>query len=146
MSLLHPSRPDRKSRSCRPCVLLVDDETAVRAALSRYFVRHGWDVREAVDGVAAQRLLDPAVGHSFDLVLCDLRMPRFSGCDLYRWILVHRPDIEARLVFSSGDLQSPESAAFLSEARRPILPKPFDLGELARIVSDVARSAHAASA
>ena len=145
MSLPHPSRlVEREVRACRPCVLLVDDETSVRTALGRYFTRHGWDVREADDGAAAQRLLDPRAGHSFDLVICDLRMPRFSGYELYRWLARHRPDVVARLVFSSGDLHSPESVQFLSEARRPVLPKPFDLGQLSRIVDEVSGSAHAA--
>ena len=146
MSLLRSSSrlADRETRSCRPCVLLVDDESAVRMVMGRYFALHGWEVREADDGAAAQRLLDPQAGHWFDLVICDLRMPRFSGCDLFWWLAVHRPDAVARLVFSSGDLESPDSAKFLSEARRPVLPKPFDLGELTRIVDEISGSAHAA--
>ena len=53
-------------------------------------------------------------------------------------------DLASRLVFSSGDLLSPEFAAFLTEAGRPVLPKPFDLSELARIVEEVYADAHAA--
>jgi DNA-binding response OmpR family regulator len=135
---------DRIAVSCPPSVLLVDDEVAVRAAMSRFFVRNGWTVYEASEGAAATCLLDPIAGNAFDLVICDLRMPNFSGSDLYRWLSNHRPDVVARLVFSSGDLQSPESMEFLREAERPVLPKPFDLGELRRIVDEVVRSAHAA--
>jgi len=134
----------RESRPCRPCVLLVDDEQPLRAAMGRYFLRHGWDVCEAGDGASAQSLLDPKAGNTFDLVICDLRMPRYSGCDLYRWLVHHRPETVARLVFSTGDLQSPESATFLTEAQRPVLPKPFELDHLSEIVDEVSRSAHAA--
>jgi DNA-binding response OmpR family regulator len=126
--------------------LLVDDEMAIRIAMRRYFARRGWRVAEAPDGVTAQRMLEPAAGNDFDVVICDLRMPRFSGSDLYRWLERARPEAVERMVFSSGDVVSPEAAVFLERARRPVLPKPFDLKELGRIVDEVYRSAHAALA
>jgi two-component system cell cycle sensor histidine kinase/response regulator CckA len=127
-----------------PRVLLVDDERAVRVAMLRFLTRRGWSVCEAEDGESARALLDPAAGRSFDLVICDLNMPRLSGCELYRWLLQHRPDAAARFVFASGDLLSLESAEFLKEARRPVLPKPFELCELAQIVDEVYSQAQAA--
>ena len=122
----------------------MDDEISIRTAMRRYFARRGWKVSEAPDGATAQRLLDPSASNDFDVVLCDLRMPRFSGSDLYRWLGRHRPEMVDRLVFSSGDVRSPEAAIFLERAQRPVLPKPFDLGELGRIVDEVYRAAHAA--
>ena len=127
-----------------PNVLVVDDEESIRAALKRFFSRRGWIVLEAADGESARALLDPASGHAFELVICDLSMPRVSGRDLYRWLSRHRPEALRRLVFSSGDVISGESSTFLVETGRPVLPKPFDLSELSRIVEDVRRSAHAA--
>jgi CheY-like chemotaxis protein len=127
-----------------PSVLLVDDEIAVRGAMRRYFTRHGWTVIEAEDGASARGLLDPRVGRAFDLVICDLRMPHFSGFELYHWLSNHRPDTLPRLVFSSGDVESPESSVFLSEAQRPVLPKPFELAQLRRVVDEVRGSVQAA--
>jgi DNA-binding response OmpR family regulator len=127
-----------------PNVLVVDDEEAIRAALKRFFSRRGWSVLEAADGESARTLLDPASGHAFELVICDLSMPRVSGRDLYRWLSRHRPEALRRLVFSSGDVISGDSSTFLVETGRPVLPKPFELSELSRIVEDVWRSAHAA--
>ncbi|HUQ84529.1 MAG TPA: response regulator [Gemmatimonadaceae bacterium] len=133
-----------RATSCAPSVLLVDDEIAVRGAMRRYFSRNGWNVREAEDGASARCLLDPDAGHEFDLVICDLRMPIFSGPDLYNWLSNNRPNAIARLVFSTGDMESPDSSAFLSEAGRPVLPKPFELSELRRVVEEVRGSAQAA--
>ena len=118
----------RESVVGRPCVLIVDDEASVRHALARYFDRRGWDVCEADGGDSAQRLLEPNAGRSFDLAICDLHMPRFSGFRLYHWLTSDRPDMVARLVFSTGDADEPDTARFLREARRPVLPKPFELG------------------
>ena len=143
MSAPPPSASERLSGTPRS-VLLVDDEDAVRAALKRFFTRRGWTVVEAADGESAKALLDPVSGHRFDLLICDLAMPRVSGVELYRWLARFRRDALSRLVFSSGDVTSEEITSFLREAGRPILPKPFELAELARIVEDVTRAAHAA--
>ena len=134
----------RETGSRRPCVLLIDDEESVRVALMRYFARRGWDVCEAEDGEEARQMLAPNVGCEYDLVICDLRMPRCSGPELYRWLLDNRPDAARRVVFSSGDAESPESAVFLRETRRPVLSKPFELGQLARLIDEVYRPARAA--
>ena len=127
----------------RPCVLIVDDEIAIRLAIGRYFARQGWDVREASDGEVAQRLLEPNAGESFDVVICDLHMPRFSGFAFYRWLAAARPDAAARVVFSSGDVEAHDTVQFLQSVRRPVLPKPFELCELDRVIDEV-RAARAA--
>ena len=144
-TLTHAAMPSqRRERSStrevslqRPSVLIVDDEIAIRVAIGRYFARQGWDVCEAPDGEAAQRLLEPNAGASFDVVICDLRMPHFSGFAFYHWLAAARPDAAARVVFSSGDVESDETARFLRDVRRPVLPKPFDLRELGRVVDEV---------
>jgi CheY-like chemotaxis protein len=124
-------------------VLVIDDEAVIRRAMSRYFARLGWVVSEAADGDAAIGILGDVDGEEFDLVICDLRMPRTSGADLYRWMQQRRPQIAARFVFSSGDVLAPEAARFLEGAGRPVLPKPFDLGDLTRIIDEVRGSARA---
>jgi CheY-like chemotaxis protein len=127
-----------------PCVLLVDDESAVRMAIHRFFARRRWNVVEAVDGETARAILEPAVGFDFDLVICDLHMPRLSGRGLYEWLARTRPDAALKVVFSTGGVVSPEVAEFLCGAGRPLLPKPFELSELARIVEQVRTPARAA--
>jgi DNA-binding response OmpR family regulator len=112
--------------------------------MMRYFARRGWDVCEAEDGEAATRVLAPNVAASFTLVICDLRMPSFSGVELYQWLLGARPDVIDRLVFSTGDTECLETVTFLREVRRPVLAKPFELVELARIVDAASTSARAA--
>ena len=138
------NRPSANDHGPFRSVLLVDDEVLVRTAMHRFLARRGWTVSEAVDGESARTLLDPIAGIEFDLVICDLQMPRLSGREFYGWLARARPDLASRLVFSSGDLLSPEFAAFLTDAGRPVLPKPFDLSELARIVEEVYADAHAA--
>jgi CheY-like chemotaxis protein len=122
-------------------VLLIDDEIAVRTAMRRFFERRGWQVTEVGDGGCARDLFAPNDAPAFDLVICDLRMPRFSGCELYRWLAATRPDVVDTLVFSTGDVHSADMAEFLAQARRPVLSKPFELGDLARVAKEVAHAA-----
>jgi len=79
-------RPSAKDHGPSRSVLLVDDEALVRTAMHRFLARRGWTVSEAVDGECARALLDPIAGIEFDLVICDLQMPRLSGREFYGWL------------------------------------------------------------
>jgi CheY-like chemotaxis protein len=56
--------------------LVVDDDDSIRALVARVFLRHGFEVETATDGVEAIAALD--AGH-YDLLLLDLMMPRIDG-------------------------------------------------------------------
>jgi len=119
-------------------VLLIDDEDAVRASMRRYFERQGWLVDEASDGtLGLSKLLATRDDLTYDLIICDLKMPGLSGLEVHKWVSASRPDLLGRLVFASGDTASPEAAAFLSSSTCPVLEKPFELSELAAVVARV---------
>ena len=75
------SQPSRAREPRRPRVLIVEDDGSLAAGLSGGLVQEGYEVAHSVTGEAA---LGRMAGASFDLVLCDLMMPDFSGADLYR--------------------------------------------------------------
>ncbi len=119
-------------------VLIIDDEAAVRASMRRYFERQGWSVDEAADGaVGLAKLLATREQSTYDLIICDLKMPGLTGFEVHHWVSASRPDLLSRLVFVSGDTASPEAAAFLSSSGCPVLEKPFELRELAAVVARI---------
>jgi len=126
-------------------VLLVEDEETIRRALSRFYRRRGWTVVEAEDGARAfERLLD--AGETFDLVLSDVKMPHVSGIELHGALKDLRPELLPRLVFCTGEVESPQVAAFVAETSCRVLVKPFDLKTLASLSDEIAsRAAPAAS-
>jgi CheY-like chemotaxis protein len=145
-----PSLPARRAGAGSPAplvaggtggasrVLIIDDEDAVRSSMRRYFERQGWAVEEASDGtIGLAKLLGPREGPTYDLIICDLKMPGLSGLEVHRWVSTSRPDLLNRLVFASGDTASPEAAAFLGSSSCPVLEKPFELSELAAVVARV---------
>ena len=96
MSLQPLDRPSANVPAPCGSVLLVDDEASVRMAMRRFLARRGWTVSEADDGETAKALLDPIAGLGFDLVICDLQMPRLSGREFYRWVARARPHVAQR--------------------------------------------------
>jgi two-component system NtrC family sensor kinase len=119
-------------------VLIIDDETAVRSAIRRFFERRGWTVDEADDGKPGlAAILGAPDDMAYDMVISDLKMPGMSGIDLHDGLAASKPALLTRLVIATGDTASPDAAAFLRKTRCPILEKPFALDELARIVDRV---------
>jgi CheY-like chemotaxis protein len=118
-------------------VLVVDDEEPIRTALQRYFQRHGWAVEEAGDGAEGlEKLLGN--GRVYDVILTDLKMPHVSGIELHDRLARERPDLFRRLIVMTGDVASPEAADLLARTDRPVIEKPFELAELARVIGRVA--------
>jgi DNA-binding response OmpR family regulator len=66
-------------------------------------------------------------------------MPRLSGREFYEELARRRPELAARLVFSTGDTVRGDTLAFLESLDRPYLHKPFSLAELRSMLGEVAR-------
>ena len=109
-------------------VLLVDDETDVRATIAATLREHDYRVVEAADGAAA---LDCLMGRTaIDLVICDIAMPGgLNGVEVAREARRLRPGIKVLLI--SGDPSAViETAAGAPEFAR--LSKPFRQADLMR--------------
>ena len=83
----------------RPTVLVVEDESALRAGIRRLLQNEGYTVLEAENGATALQLLEEA-SHSIALVLTDLRMPVMDGRQLAAALARRRPSLP--IVFMSG--------------------------------------------
>jgi signal transduction histidine kinase len=103
-------------------VLVVDDEVEIVRLLTRVLQGEGHQVTTATNGYEARSLLDE---HTFDLVICDLKMPGMSGRELYEHLQQTRPDMARRVIFSTGDVVSTDSWSFLQKAGNHYISKPF---------------------
>jgi PAS domain S-box-containing protein len=118
-------------------VLIVDDEETIRLALTRFYARRGWVVTQAEDGSRAYERLIRA-SEPYDLVISDMRMPGFSGIELYSALSKLRPELLDRLLFCTGEIESAAVASFVAETNCRVLLKPFDLRTLATLSDDIA--------
>jgi len=125
-----------------PRVLIIDDESSIRAALRRFFSRRGWTVDEAADGAngLSALLADKA---EFAVVISDLRMPGCSGVELHDHLAAVAPELLERVIFSTGDVASRDAADFVRRTRCTVLQKPFELKALESLVNRMAQRASA---
>jgi signal transduction histidine kinase/ActR/RegA family two-component response regulator/sensor domain CHASE-containing protein len=112
-------------------ILVIDDEVGTAKALVRLFHRDGHSVDIAANGHLALAQLQE---RSYDLILCDLRMPKLDGPGLYRALAQDEPQLLPRFIFVTGDTLSPTAKAFLEESQAPYLVKPFHAEEVRQVV------------
>jgi CheY-like chemotaxis protein len=114
-------------------ILVVEDEAKLASAVvdalrdAGYIVEHAPDGEDALTKVKAQ---------SYDLVICDLKMPRMDGMAFYRMLSAAAPGLSTRVIFVTGDVAGTDAEKFLEESGCRWLAKPFRLGDLLRAVRD----------
>jgi DNA-binding response OmpR family regulator len=120
-------------------LLIVDDETAIRFALSEYFRGIGWSVDTAAEKEEAEALL---ACNEYDVVVADLRLTGIygvEGLDIVQWSRHLRPETRVVLLTGNG---TPEIEA---EARRrgadAFLHKPLPLPRLEAVVDSLLAAA-----
>ena len=114
-------------------ILVVEDETALAHAVTDMLTDAGFVVERAADGAEA---LEMVSSRAFDLVICDLKMPRVDGKAFYRALSKDAPALARRVVFVTGDVAGTEAERFLSTSGCRWLAKPFRSTDLLRAVRE----------
>jgi PAS domain S-box-containing protein len=104
-------------------VLIIDDEPAILASLSRALSSEH-DVTAARSGSEALALLRN--GERFHVILCDLMMPDVTGMEVHAALLTLAPEQAERMVFISGGAFTPQARSFLESTTNECLDKPLD--------------------
>ncbi len=115
-------------------VLIVEDEAALSAAVAEALSDAGFVVDRASDGLEALARLEK---HPYDLIVCDLKMPRLDGTAFYRELERTSPEMTRRILFVTGDVAGTEAERFLEETGCRWLAKPFRLKDLLRVSRDM---------
>ena len=113
-------------------VLLVDDEEAILGFLTRYLAARGHAV---VATTSATEALHLAAETSFDVAICDLRMPGVDGGELIRRLRALPGGERTRIVIATGE--APTSALRTRAAElgaAALIEKPYDVEALRRAV------------
>ena len=121
-----------EQKSIRGRILIIDDEAGIRASVARMLREH--ETVQAASGAEAKEILEDDQG--FDLILCDMMMPKLSGMDLHRWLLDANPGLARQLIFITGGAFTPRARDYLSKVDNIGLEKPFDMAGLKKIVND----------
>jgi CheY-like chemotaxis protein len=114
-------------------ILIVDDEEMVRDVLKGMLAAH--ETVLARSGEEGRAVIEE--DEEFDLILCDLIMPRMTGMDLHTWLAEKNPSLAQRTVFITGGAFTPRASEYLARAGNLMIQKPFDDKSLQRIVSEL---------
>lgn len=141
MKELHPDQsPSLSSRNCSgtETVLVVDDEEFLREFDELMLRKNGYNVLTASDGEEALRLCE-CYRQPIHLLLTDVVMPKMSGPQLAREILLLYPDLP--VLFTSGYTKDVMSLYGMQGAESEFLPKPYTAEDLLRKVRQVLQGA-----
>lgn len=114
-------------------LLIVDDNEDILSTFYEFFNSMGYEVKTAVDGFAALKLLRDKTNF-FDCLITDLVMPNISGVGLISIVKKEYPHLKIIAMTGYGD----QPGALASEAKADIvLFKPIDLFKIENTVSEL---------
>ena len=106
-------------------ILLIDDEKSIRNVLKDILQHEGYRIEEAADG--EQGLQKMAV-QPFDLVLCDIKMPKMDGLEVLQQIMQLQPDVPVIMISGHGTIETAVDA--VKKGAFDFIAKPPDLNRL----------------
>ncbi|MGH7519457.1 MAG: PAS domain S-box protein [Gemmatimonadales bacterium] len=129
-----PATPPAALVGGTECVLIAEDEPAVRTLAGRTLAGLGYAVLEAENGREALKVARQYPG-PIDLILTDVVMPELGGIELIEALAAERP--EAAVLVMSGYLEPDNASDAIRDAGLPFLSKPFGLDNLSEAVRAV---------
>jgi len=108
-----------------PKILIVDDEELIRETLADILVHEGYQVEEASDGFQAVNLIKK---NRFDLVLCDIKMPKVDGMEVLEKSMELAPDVPVIMISGHGTVETAIEAA--KKGAFDFIAKPPDLNRM----------------
>lgn len=115
-------------------LLVVDDEKNLRMVVQKEMARQGHEVECASDGEAAWEMLEE---QDFDVLLCDINMPRLDGMGLLRRTR-ERSQNPPEVIMLTGQATVESAIQAMKLGAYDFLTKPYRIGELSALVTAAA--------
>lgn len=112
-------------------ILIIEDEAAIRRVLSKILSEENdsYQVEEAEDGVVG---LEKIKTTDYDLVLCDIKMPKMDGVEVLEAVKKIKPEIPMVMISGHGDMETAINTMRLGAF--DYISKPPDLNRLLNTV------------
>ena len=108
-----------------PRILIIDDEKAIRNTLKEILEFESYTVDQAEDGPAG---LDLLIQQKYDVVLCDIRMPKMDGLEVLTRAQAMGTDAAFIMVSAHGNIETAVDAT--KKGAYDFISKPPDLNRL----------------
>ncbi len=108
-------------------ILIVEDEATIRRVLSKILLEENetYQIDEAADGLEA---LEKFKKEDYDLIICDIKMPKFDGIELLEAVKKTKPETPMIMISGHGDLETAVQSMRLGAF--DYISKPPDLNRL----------------
>lgn len=106
-------------------ILVIDDEKAIRKTLGEILTFEGYKVDEAVDGEDGWKHFSE---NNYDVVLCDIKMPKLDGMEFLNKATALNADIPIIMISGHGNIESAVEA--VKKGAFDFISKPPDLNRL----------------
>lgn len=106
-------------------ILIIDDEKAIRKTLSEILSYEGYKIEEAGDGEEGLRRFRDK---TFDVVLCDIKMPKLDGIEFLEKVRESNPDVPVIMISGHGNIDTAVEA--VKKGAYDYIAKPPDLNRL----------------
>ncbi len=106
-------------------ILIIDDEKAIRKTLSEILSFEGYKIEEAADGEEGLKKFSEK---SYDVVLCDIKMPKLDGIEFLEKAKAINPDIPIIMISGHGNIDTAVEA--VKKGAFDYISKPPDLNRL----------------
>jgi len=106
-------------------ILIIDDERSIRNAIREILEYEKFQVDEAEDGLSG---VVKVKGGKYDVILCDIKMPKMDGTEVLERIMVLAPDTPVVMISGHGDIET--AVDLLKHGAYDYIPKPLDLNRL----------------
>ena len=112
-------------------ILIIEDEPAIRRVLTKILLEESdtYSVDEAEDGAQG---LEKVKNEDYDLILCDIKMPKMDGKELLEAVKKLKPEIPMVMISGHGDLETAVHTMRLGAF--DYISKPPDLNRLLNTV------------
>ena len=106
-------------------ILVIDDEKSIRKTLKDILEYEKYQVEEAADGVEGFNMLKSG---KFDVVLCDIKMPKIDGIEVLEKVMQLNPEIPFVMISGHGTIETAVEA--VKKGAFDFIAKPLDLNRL----------------
>lgn len=118
-------------------ILVIDDEENILELIKEALAVYGYNVETVCDGETALRAVK---NHSYDLIICDWKIPGISGQSIYERLREMNPQALERFFFITGDILGENAEKFLRVEKKICLFKPFSIEQFRTTVQEVLHS------
>ena len=108
-------------------ILIIEDEESIRRVLNKVLIQENktYNIVEATDGVDGISKINSS---KFDLILCDIKMPKKDGIEVLKHVLKECPNTPTIMISGHGDLETAVESMRLGAF--DYISKPPDLNRL----------------